>query len=320
LIIDSHVHILDRGHWPNEWFDWVALDWAARKPGREPSAVRTKIEEGLIDPDGTRMVTAMDGAGVDVAVVLPMDWGPAFAERMSMAKVNEHALALARDHPGRFVPFVGIDPRRQGAADLVETFLRDRGAKGLKLYPPAGFDPYEPDALPLYEVCQDMGVPVLFHTGETLPKLSLRRADPILLTDVHAAFPRLVTLVGHAGAKLWWNEALATAAASIHSHLELSAWIWNDTSEGEQLAFIRRLDEARNRIGIERLVFGSDHMSGRRVRGDTFLSKVVGWYRKLPEQASSIGIKFTPDEMHHLLAGNAARLLGLNPNPDASHA
>jgi uncharacterized protein len=311
MIVDSHVHILDHGHWPDEWFDWVALDWASRAPGRDPAAIRSKVEEGLIDPDGSRMVAAMDGAGVDVAVVLPMDWGPAFVERVAIERVNEHALKIASDHPGRFVPFVGVDPRRERAAELVEVFLAERGAKGLKLYPSAGFDPYDPVTFPLYEICQDIGVPVLFHTGETLPKLSLRHANPVLLHDVHAAFPRLVTLIGHAGAKLWWDEALATAAASINSHLEMSAWIWNDTSQSDQLAFIRRLDEARNRIGIERLLFGSDHVSGRRVRGDSFLPTVVDWYRRLPEQAASIGIRFTSDEMDHLMAINAARILGL---------
>jgi predicted TIM-barrel fold metal-dependent hydrolase len=320
MIIDSHVHILDRGHWPDEWFDWVALDWASRVGGRDPAAIRPKVEEGLIDADGSRMVAAMDAAGVDVAVVLPMDWGPDFAARVPIEKVNEHALAVARDHPGRLVPFVGVDPRRKGAADLVERFLRERGAKGLKLYPSAGFDPYDPAARPLYEICRDMGVPVLFHTGETLPKLSLRHANPVLLHDVHAAFPRLVTLIGHAGAKFWWDEALATAAGSINSHLELSAWIWHDTSEADQLAFIRRLDEARNRIGIQRLVFGSDHLSGRRVRGDSFLPQVVGWYRRMPEQAASIGIKFTPDEMEQLMAINSARILGLGSGPSGGFA
>ena len=27
MIIDVHTHILDTGHWPNEWWDWVAADW-----------------------------------------------------------------------------------------------------------------------------------------------------------------------------------------------------------------------------------------------------------------------------------------------------
>jgi predicted TIM-barrel fold metal-dependent hydrolase len=156
---------------------------------------------------------------------------------------------------------------------------------------------------------------VLFHTGEPLPKLSARLCDPLLLQDVHAAFPELVTLIGHAGAKLWWPEALSAAAHSINSYLETSVWIWDDTSEADQLAFIRRLDEARARIGLDRVVFGSDHLAGPRIRGDGFLRTVVDWYRQLPEQAATIGIEFSAAEVDQILHGNAARVLRLDVNP-----
>jgi predicted TIM-barrel fold metal-dependent hydrolase len=312
MVIDTHVHVLDRGFWPDEWFDWVALSWASKAAGRDPAAIRDRIEDGLLDPLGDRLVADMDEAGVDVAVNLPMDWGPAFAERVPMEEVNEHSFMLAERHPGRIVPFVGIDPRRPGAPELLERWLRDRGAKGLKLYPAAGWDPFAPEAQPLYELCVAYGVPVLWHTGETLPRLGLRYGDPVLLQDVHAAFPELRTFIGHAGATLWWDEALSVAASSIHGHLELSVWIWDDTSEADQQRFIRRLAGARDRIGIERLIFGSDHLAGPRIRGAGFLTKVVDWYRELPRRAAELGVSFTEEEVELILAGNAARLLGLS--------
>jgi predicted TIM-barrel fold metal-dependent hydrolase len=315
VIVDTHVHILDRGFWPDEWFDWVALQWASKGADRDPSAIRGKIEDGLLDPDGDRIVADMDAAGVAACVNLPMDWGPDFAERVPMEEVNRHSIALAERHPGRIIPFVGIDPRRPGAADMVERMLGDGGAKGLKLYPPAGWDPFAPEAQPLYELAMKYEVPVLWHTGECLPKLRVRYGDPILLQDVHAAFPELVTWIGHAGAKLWWDEALSVAAHSINSYLETSVWIWDDTPEAEQLAFIRKLDEARNRVGIERIIFGSDHLAGPRIRGAGFLTKVVDWYRNLPAQAAEIGIRFTEDEVDAILGGNAARILGLPAVP-----
>lgn len=312
-VIDTHVHVLDRGFWPDEWFDWVALQWAAREPGRDPAAIRPKVEAGLLDPTGERTVADMDAAGVETAVILPMDWGPGFAERTPIEAVNEHAVAMAARYPGRFVPFVGVDPRRPQAVRLVEEQLRSGRARGLKLYPPTGFDPADPVVHPLYELCVEHRVPVLFHTGEPLPKLSARYGDPILLQDVHAAHPELITWIGHAGAKLWWREAVSVAAHSIHSYLELSVWIWDDTPEEEQIAFVRQLAEARDRLGIDRLLFGSDHLAGPRIRGDGFLTKVVDWYRRLPATAAALDISFTDAEVEKLLRGNAARLLGVEP-------
>lgn len=312
-VIDTHVHVLDRGFWPQEWFDWVALDWASRSPDREPAEIGGKIEAGLLDPTGERTVADMDAAGVETAVILPMDWGPGFAERTPIEEVNTHAVTMAERYPGRFVPFVGVDPRRPQAAGVVAEYLGSGRARGLKLYPPAGFDPADPVVRPLYELCVEHHAPVLFHTGEPLPNLSARYGNPILLQDVHAAFPELITWIGHAGAKLWWREALSVAARSINSYLELSVWIWNDTPEDQQLAFVRQLAEARDRIGVDRLLFGSDHLAGPRIRGDGFLSTVVDWYRRLPATAARIGIEFTDDEVERILAGNAARLLRAPP-------
>lgn len=312
MVIDCHTHVLDTGFWPQEWFEWVALDWASKSPGRVPAQIQERIESGLIDPSGDQMIDAMDAAGVDHAVVLPLDWGPAFRERVPIAAINEHAAVIGKRHGGRLIPFVGVDPRRKEAAELVERGLRDGGAKGVKLYPPAGFDPFDPSAHPLYELCIQYRVPVLFHTGETLPKLSLRYAQPMLLQDVFAAFPQLISWIGHAGARLWWAEALSVASHSINSYLELSVWITPQSTETEQRTFIRQLAEARDRLGIERLLFGSDYMSGTRVHGEGVLTEIVDFFRGIPEQAASAGVAFSDEEIAAILGLNARALLGLD--------
>jgi predicted TIM-barrel fold metal-dependent hydrolase len=316
MIIDAHIHILDEGFWPNEWYDWVAESWATKQQGRRPDMVRSKIEPGMIDPTGERMVADMDAAGVDKAVILPMDWGPRFVDRVPVRRVNEHALELAAKFPDRLIPFAGVDPRRPGAVELMREMFA-AGARGLKLYPPAGFDPFDEVVHPLYELCLEYRAPVLFHTGETLAKLSVRYANPLYLQDVHAAYPDLITWIGHAGAKLWWAEALSAAAHSINSYLEFSVWIWDDTTVEEQHELIRMLDQARSRVGIERLIFGTDHLSGARVRGPRFLSTVTDWYRQIPTQAAEIGIEFTDDEIAQILGANVARLLDLSGRPAA---
>jgi predicted TIM-barrel fold metal-dependent hydrolase len=151
LIIDTHTHLLDFGHWPTEWWDWVAADWASQRQGRTPSAVRARIEQGLVDPDGTRMVARMDAARVDKSVLLPIDWGPTFTGTIPITQVVDKALELAAVHGDRLIPFAGIDPRRPDAVELVSNWF-ERGALGLKLYPSCGWDPRDESAMAIYEV------------------------------------------------------------------------------------------------------------------------------------------------------------------------
>jgi predicted TIM-barrel fold metal-dependent hydrolase len=309
LIIDAHTHLLDTGHWPSEWWDWVAEDWARRGPGRQPSAIRDRIEQGLIDPAGARMVERMDQAGVDKSVLLPIDWGPDFTGTQPITAVVDKMLALAAAHPGRFVPFGGIDPRRDGAVDMVTEWF-DRGIRGLKLYPGCGWSPTSDAAMAIYAACAERAAPVLFHTGHPLPVLDTEASNPILIKDVVRAFPELPVWLGHAGAPVWWAEALEVAKAGPNVRLEMSVWLWDDSGPEAELDFARKIVEVGDGLGFDRLMFGTDHVSGSRIRGPKFLHTIVEFYQRLPANAATIGRRISDDEMALIMGGVAAHDLG----------
>jgi predicted TIM-barrel fold metal-dependent hydrolase len=311
-VIDPHVHVLDKGHWPVEWWQWVAKDWASKEAGRRPEEVIERAEQNLMDPDGSRLIGQMDAVGIDIAVILPIDWGPDYHAGKSVDEINAHALDVVRRYPDRLIPFAGIDPRREHSAERLDRWLR--GAyRGLKLYPSCGFFPNIPSAMALYEVCDARGAPVLFHTGDPLPLLTLEQSRPRHLFEVAKAFPELKILLAHCGiGKIdEWKDALEVAGQSKAACLELSVLLWDDSTEKEEIAVVRKIDEARNRLGIERIVFATDHVSGRRIRPPGFLDKVVGMFKRLPDTARRAGIKLTPYEHDLIMGGNAARLLGI---------
>jgi predicted TIM-barrel fold metal-dependent hydrolase len=311
LIIDTHTHLLDVGHWPNEWWDWVATDWASQKPGREASSIRGRIEVGLIDPGGERMLSRMDEAGVDMSVLLPIDWGPDFTGTLPIRAVVDQALALAESSGGRLIPFGGIDPRRDGAVELVTEWF-DRGARGLKLYPSCGWDAASDAAMEIYAVCAARHAPVLFHTGHPLPLLDAERSHPLHLREVVLAFPEMPVWLGHAGAPLWWSEALDVAKAGPNVRLEMSVWLWDDSGENAEIEFTRKVLEAGDSVGFDRIMFGTDHVSGTRVRQPGFLGSVVSMYQRLPAHAERLGHAISPEQMSLIMGGVAARDLGLN--------
>jgi predicted TIM-barrel fold metal-dependent hydrolase len=310
MIIDTHTHLLGTGHWPAEWWNWVADDWASQKAGRKPSAIRDRIEPGLVDPGGRRMVARMDAAGVDKSVLLPIDWGPDFSGTIAINEVVDEMLALADVHSGRFVPFAGIDPRRPDAVELVTGWF-ERGAQGLKLYPSCGWDPRDDSAMAVYEVCDRYRRPVLFHTGHPLPVLDAEQSNPLLLADVVRTFPALPVWLGHAGAPVWWDEALEVARAGSAVRLEMSVWLWDDSDAETERAFAKKVLEAGETVGFDRVLFGTDHVSGARVRADDFLATIVAMYDRLPEHIAELGGSLTDADIAAIMGGTAASDLGL---------
>jgi predicted TIM-barrel fold metal-dependent hydrolase len=273
--IDAHVHVYNKGYWPGRWFNYVAEQWAAKHPGRSPSDIRDRIEPGLVDPGAVNLVRQMDQVGIDRAVILTVDW------------------ELGMGEP----------------ADVPIEKIRRQAVCGLKLYPPAGFYPYEHAADPLYDLCRSAGIPVAVHTGGTIGVLRPRFANPLYLQDVQRNFPGLALWIVHSGLSWWWEEALAVARGGIRTYLELSGW--QEIAKHEEERFVRMLDTARRQVGAESLLFGSDHFSGARVRGTDSLREWVEWWADLPARAKRYGVVFTEKELDLILGENARQCLGL---------
>ena len=314
MIIDTHLHHYERGFFSPRWLDYVAYSWAFRNPpfNKDPAIVRPKIEEGLEDVGGNRLIEHMDEAGIDVGVIMPLDWEIGFKDKagVTIEKMHEIYAGLAKNYKGRLIAFAGIDPQRENAVDIFDWSINKLGMKGLKLYPPTGFYPFDKRVYPLYERCEAMGLPVLIHTGGPgIALLPSRFANPIYLQDVQADFPKLNIWIGHAGHKLYREEAIEVAAVAVNTYLELS--FWQEVAYEDEELFIRWLDYARRKVGVHRIIWGSDHFAGKRVRGRESLLKWVQWFHELPETAKKYGIKFSPEEMEMIFGGNAARCLGI---------
>jgi predicted TIM-barrel fold metal-dependent hydrolase len=105
----------------------------------------------------------MDGHHVAKAMVLPL----VSPESSSYITLTEHVLEEAKRFPGRLVPFCCIDPRtsyqggRAGLRAMVKEYV-DQGAKGFGEHK-AGLPIDHPKMQALYEVCDDLRLPVLFH-------------------------------------------------------------------------------------------------------------------------------------------------------------
>src|SRR5206468_12163625 len=116
-------------------------------------------------------------------------------------------------------------PRAPAAAR--QEIAERHGTRALTLPPPhQHFFPNayrDGGALPglaaLYEKAQELGVPVMVHTGTSIfPEARNKYGDPMALDDVAVDFPNLTLILAHGGRPLWMETAffLLRRHANVH--------------------------------------------------------------------------------------------------------
>jgi predicted TIM-barrel fold metal-dependent hydrolase len=303
------VHLYDHGYWPSNWFDFVASKWAHQDPDRKPSDIRDAIEPGMADSDGSRMLEHMNLAGIDFALILNVDWelGMNGQAVVSIDEVHRRYQQLVVEHPDRLAYFAGVDPRRPDALPILLRAFDEYSARGLKLYPPVGFYPYEDVVRPLLDACLERSRPVAIHTGGTLGLLRTRFANPLFIQDIQRQYPKLTVMIAHSGSDFWWEEALSVASNGYDTYLELSGW--QHFAKRNEDVFVKRLHDAISSLGPHKLVFGSDHISGRKVRGSESYLQWADWFAALAATGRKYGLTFTTEQIEAILGGNASRML-----------
>ncbi|KKP79763.1 MAG: hypothetical protein A2271_00460 [Candidatus Moranbacteria bacterium RIFOXYA12_FULL_35_19] len=90
---------------------------------------------------------------------------------------------------------------QRGSSELEKyrKLLEEGKIKGLKFFP--GHDPYYPTderCLPYYELCQELDVPVLFHTGENSGDSECAKwNDPKYIVEVAKKYSKLKIIITH---------------------------------------------------------------------------------------------------------------------------
>lgn len=146
---------------------------------------------------------------------------------------NEELAAAAAAHRDVLIPFASIDPAR-GVAGVraARRLVTEFGVRGFKFHPSLqGFAPNDRGAYPLFAEIESLGVPALFHTGQTgigagLPGgrgIKLRYSDPLLLDDVAADFPGLTVIMAHPSVP-WQDAAISVATHKANVYIDLSGW------------------------------------------------------------------------------------------------
>ena len=185
------------------------------------------------------------------------------------------------------MPNSEVGPRR---LDAEIRRLAGLGFRGVKLYPTyQHFYANEARLYPLYAACQELGLPVMVHTGSSIfPGARIKFGDPVHLDDVAVDFPELNLLLVHGGRGFWYDRAEFLAQLHPNVYLEVSGLPPKNLA-----SYFPNLERIHRKV-----VFGSDWP------GNPGIRRNVEAVRALPLSAEA---------REAIVGGNAARILGLAP-------
>jgi uncharacterized protein len=209
---------------------------------------------------------------------------------------NEEVAEAAAANPDVIIPFASIDPARgRAGARQARRLVQEHGIRGFKFHPSVqAFYPSDRSAYVLYEAIEELGVPAVFHTGQTGigagvaggGGIRLKYSNPMHIDDVAADFPGLPIIMAHPSFP-WQDEALAVATHKPSVHIDLSGW--------SPKYFPPQLVRYANSLLQDKVMFGSDYPM---LTPDRWLADF-----------GKLDIK--PEVRDKILKHNAARLLGL---------
>ncbi len=227
------------------------------------------------------LLAEMDATRVRRALVLPIAFGLPFGDDLTERFMSAIESAGAGE---RLIRGASVHCADEQAVEKLERYAR-AGARAVKLHP-AGqrFFPDSDAAMKVYEACGRLGLVVFFHAGRagiepeyTHQFTVMRNYEPML-----KRFPEVQFVLGHAGAR---DIADAVPLAQRYPN----AWL---EIHGQGVS---RLNELIERVGSDRLLFGTDwpfyHLAAT-------LAKVL------------IVSEGKPELRRAILHGNADRLFG----------
>ena len=241
-----------------------AIDIHAHVP-REPGLEEFGIEQGLramfrmreSPPDPAGMAETYRDLDV-LAVIFSVDSQTATGD---VPDSNDYVAEIAARHPEQFIGFASVDPHKgEWAVKELERSVKELGLKGLKLHPiHQAFFPNDDAFRPLFDKCEELGVPVLIHSGYAAAGAGtpggggfrLKYARPIpYIDDLAADHPDLTIIMAHP-AWPWVDEQVAVALHKPNVYIDLSGWAPR---------YIPRelIREANTRLQ-DKVLFGSDY-------------------------------------------------------------
>jgi predicted TIM-barrel fold metal-dependent hydrolase len=265
--IDPEPHLIGDmepiNHFPGVQMWWKAID-AIRRPlilGSPLDLLELLEPEELTkQADPEALLGYMDKYGVDIACLLPESMMDTTGYTSRWVSNGEMA-RVVDSHPDRFMYQPNVSPIKfKGVKNTVwemEYWVKERGARIFKFYPPEDTYMNDPDLWPFYEKAEELGIVLDIHTGFCwVPPGKSKYALPLQLDDVARDFPDLKIVAFHMGYP-YCDDLNMVAMGHPNIYVCLSLLVPWALSAPRKFAKI--LGEAMRFVGPDRIIWGTDY-------------------------------------------------------------
>jgi len=215
--------------------------------------------------------------------------GSKFQQTTGNEENTEEILSVAREFPGKIIPFCTIHPGDPEKLEKIKKYVAE-GAVGLKLYTGHGsfYDrPLDaPDMLPVYAYCEEARLPICWHVNIVKYAEEFER--------VMRKFPKLIVIVPHFGVTFF--RPREAPFQRFDNMMATYPYLYTDTSFGTRNILIDGLEAVsrdpqpfRDFIAkySDRVLFGTDMVvTGNKEKTEKWIADVIRACREVLEKDS----------------------------------
>ncbi len=195
-------------------------------------------------------------AGIDHFIVQSVATSP-----KQVKSINEFVSKSVNESNGKFTGLGTLHPESTDIKGDIEHLL-ELGLKGVKLHPDIQafkIDDYR--CLKIYELCEEKGLPILMHTGDSRYDYS----NPNRMLPILKIYDSLTVIGAHMGGWSVWDDAVEKLSGNPNFYVDCSS----------TFAFLEplKIKELIRNYGADRVLFGTDYpMWDYKKEISTFLS------------------------------------------------
>jgi len=203
---------------------------------------------------------------------------------------NDLVCDMAEREPERYIPFYRADVNDiPKSCDELRGYVSEGGVRGVKFQPLSQYVyPNDRKLYPFYELCQELGLIVLFHAGVVaFPDHRVRFGNPVHVDDVAWDFPDLRIVIAHLGGNYSF-EALVICSNHPNVFMDTAYLHFICDRSLPKIEPIDLIKRAAEFCGPEKILYGCEGVEPRLIAESD-----------LPTETRDL-----------ILCGNAQRLLG----------
>jgi predicted TIM-barrel fold metal-dependent hydrolase len=185
----------------------------------------------------------------------PVDKAIVFGIAREEHNPNNATAEFVHAFPEKLIGFLSVNPKDSDCLEEIERGVGDLGLRGVKVGPNyQNFDPLGDDAFRVYKRAEELGLPIVFHTGTSpVRNADLDFAHPRHFDRIGIAFPNLHVVMAHM-AHPWQISTIAVIRKHPHIYADISALFYRPWS------FYNCMLLAQEWGVLHKLLFGTDYL------------------------------------------------------------